>query len=60
MSNNYSYNSKPITNMNEKSILANRNLHVRDANIKFYQRGHRYEITTDLLKTTALALGIVH
>jgi hypothetical protein len=60
MSNNYSYNSKPITNINEKSVLANRNLHERDANIKFYQRGHRYEITTDPLKKYTSVTTMVH
>jgi len=29
------------------TILAARNCHVRDANIRFYARGHKYEILTD-------------
>ena len=29
-------------------LLKSRNPHERDSQIKFYERGHRYEILTDL------------
>jgi hypothetical protein len=32
-----------------KPVLSKRNSHPRDKNIKFYERGHKYEITTDPL-----------
>ena len=35
------------TNTNNKMVLQNRNAHVRDSVIKFYARGHKYEIKSD-------------
>ena len=43
-----------------KSVLSSRNPHVRDANIKFYQRGHRYEIETDPNKKYTSVTTLVH
>ena len=43
-----------------KSVLSIRNQHVRDANIKFYQRGHRYEIETDPNKKYTSVTTLVH
>jgi len=34
--------------VNAKPILSKLNSHQRDKNIRFYARGHRYEITTDM------------
>lgn len=34
--------------VNAKPVLSKLNSHPRDKNIKFYARGHRYEITTDI------------
>ena len=54
------YNSKPITNNADHTVLANRNPHIRDAGIKFYQRGHRYEIDQDLKKKYTSVTTLVH
>ena len=43
-----------------KSVLSSRNPHVREANIKFYQRGHRYEIETDPNKKYTSVTTLVH
>ncbi len=54
------YNSKPVTNNADHTVLANRNQHIRDAGIKFYQIGHRYEIETDPLKKYTSVTTLVH
>lgn len=54
-------NTDAITNIsNENNVLALRNTHPRDKGIKFYQRGHRYEITTDPLKRYTSVTTLVH
>ena len=54
------YNSKPITNNAHHTVLANRNPHIRDAGIKFYQRGHRYEIEQDSKTKYISVTTLVH
>jgi PD-(D/E)XK nuclease superfamily len=60
MINDNNYKSKPITNNAEHTVLANRNPHIRDSNIKFYQRGHRYEIKLEPLKNYTSVTTLVH
>jgi ATP-dependent exoDNAse (exonuclease V) beta subunit len=38
-----------MANIQVKPVLSKRNTHPRDKFIKFYERGHKYEITTDAL-----------
>jgi hypothetical protein len=54
------YNSNLITNNADHTVLANRNPHIRDAGIKFYQRGHRYEIEQDPKKKYTSVTTLVH
>jgi ATP-dependent exoDNAse (exonuclease V) beta subunit len=42
------------------TVLALRNAHIRDRNIKFFERGHRYEITTDPGKRYTSVTTLVH
>jgi len=42
------------------TVLASRNSHLRDQNIKFFERGHRYEITTDPGKRYTSVTTLVH
>jgi len=44
----------------DNTVLALRNSHIRDRNIKFFERGHRYEITTDLGKKYTSVTTLVH
>jgi len=46
--------------MSNNTVLALRNSHIRDRNIKFYERGHRYEITTDPGKRYTSVTTLVH
>ena len=45
---------------NDKTVLARRNLHERDFNIRFHEYGHRYEIITDLGKRYTSVTTLVH
>lgn len=45
---------------NEYTVLSNKNPHNRDVNIKFYEHGHRYEITTDPGKKYTSVTTLVH
>lgn len=42
------------------NVLALNNPHLRDRNIKFFERGHRYEITTDPGKRYTSVTTLVH
>ena len=44
----------------DNTVLALKNAHIRDRNIKFYERGHRYEITTDPGKKYTSVTTLVH
>lgn len=44
----------------DKTVLARRNLHERDFNIRFYEYGHRYEITCDPGKRYTSVTTLVH
>ena len=44
----------------DNTVLALRNTHPRDRNIKFFERGHRYEITTDPGKKYTSVTTLVH
>jgi len=44
----------------DKTVLARRNLHERDLNIKFHEYGHRYEITCDPGKRYTSVTTLVH
>jgi len=45
---------------NANTVLSLRNPHIRDRNIKFFERGHRYEITTDPGKRYTSVTTLVH
>jgi hypothetical protein len=45
---------------NDKTVLARRNLHERDFNIRFHEYGHRYEIITDPGKRYTSVTTLVH
>lgn len=45
---------------NANTVLSIRNPHIRDRNIKFFERGHRYEITTDPGKRYTSVTTLVH
>ena len=50
-----------MSNLTTKNdVLATRNQHIRDQSIKFYQQGHRYEITTDPKKRYTSVTTLVH
>lgn len=42
------------------TVLSLRNAHIRDSNIRFFERGHRYEITTDPGKRYTSVTTLVH
>jgi ATP-dependent exoDNAse (exonuclease V) beta subunit len=42
------------------TVLSLRNAHIRDRNIRFFERGHRYEITTDPGKRYTSVTTLVH
>jgi len=44
----------------DNTVLAKKNAHVRDKNIKFYEHGHRYEITCDPGKRYTSVTTLVH
>ena len=44
----------------DNTVLAKKNAHVRDQNIKFYEHGHRYEITCDPGKRYTSVTTLVH
>jgi hypothetical protein len=45
---------------NANTVLSLRNPHIRDRNIRFFERGHRYEITTDPGKRYTSVTTLVH
>ena len=49
-----------MSNPNSNTVLALRNPHPRDRNIKFFERGHRYDITCDPGKRYTSVTTLVH
>ena len=49
-----------MSNPNSNTVLALRNPHPRDRNIKFFERGHRYEISCDPGKRYTSVTTLVH
>jgi len=49
-----------MSTKNANNLLALNNPHLRDRNIRFFERGHRYEITTDPGKRYTSVTTLVH